>query len=225
MSEGAPVNLPRTNREPTEPQRIITPALIALGRIYGVKPIPIPIEWAEQTRRLTRELFDSVKYSSTENINIRDKKITEILSGINGGTRPTLEALGKQFRITRERVRQIEAKSGRILRGKIARTPEFKELPNLLPFNKRQIGHDLFGEDITRREIKDKLPEGIRLQDLNLTDPVLISLETNDSLESGLFEFLLLSPHLEFLLRRPQIMKELAEAFEKIGIKTKPQNN
>ena len=46
----------------------------------------------------------------------RQREILKLRYGIGGGYTYTLEELGKRFRVTRERVRQIEAKALRELR-------------------------------------------------------------------------------------------------------------
>jgi RNA polymerase primary sigma factor len=46
----------------------------------------------------------------------RERKVLELRFGIGDGTPRTLEEVGKQFRVTRERIRQIEAKALRKMR-------------------------------------------------------------------------------------------------------------
>ena len=46
----------------------------------------------------------------------REKKVLELRFGLNGGTPRTLEEVGKEFEVTRERIRQIEAKALRKLK-------------------------------------------------------------------------------------------------------------
>ena len=46
----------------------------------------------------------------------REKKVLELRFGINDGRTRTLEEVGKEFNVTRERIRQIEAKALRKLR-------------------------------------------------------------------------------------------------------------
>ena len=46
----------------------------------------------------------------------RERKVLELRFGLGDGYSRTLEEVGKQFRVTRERIRQIEAKALRKLR-------------------------------------------------------------------------------------------------------------
>ena len=46
----------------------------------------------------------------------REKKVLELRFGLNDGTPRTLEEVGKEFDVTRERIRQIEAKALRKLK-------------------------------------------------------------------------------------------------------------
>ena len=69
-----------------------------------------PIESAtnENLREVTRKILDSL----TE----RESKVLRMRFGIDMNTDHTLEEVGKQFDVTRERIRQIEAKALRKLR-------------------------------------------------------------------------------------------------------------
>ena len=51
-----------------------------------------------------------------ETLDARERKILELRFGIHDGTSRTLEEVGSEFRVTRERVRQIESKALRKLR-------------------------------------------------------------------------------------------------------------
>jgi RNA polymerase primary sigma factor len=57
----------------------------------------------------------------------REEKILRMRFGISGGPEHTLEQVGSQFSLTRERIRQIEAKALRRLRGS-SRGKALKEL-------------------------------------------------------------------------------------------------
>ena len=46
----------------------------------------------------------------------RERKILELRFGLSDGYARTLEEVGKQYKVTRERIRQIEAKALRKLR-------------------------------------------------------------------------------------------------------------
>ena len=76
-------------------------------------PDPIfnaPVEAASQES--LREATDSILKTLTE----REAKVLRMRFGINMNTDHTLEEVGKQFDVTRERIRQIEAKALRKLR-------------------------------------------------------------------------------------------------------------
>ena len=51
-----------------------------------------------------------------ETLTPREKKVLELRFGIVDGRTRTLEEVGKEFNVTRERIRQIEAKALRKLR-------------------------------------------------------------------------------------------------------------
>ena len=61
---------------------------------------------------LLRERLNEVLSTLTE----RERKILELRFGLHDGYARTLEEVGKQFKVTRERIRQIEAKALRKLR-------------------------------------------------------------------------------------------------------------
>jgi len=49
-------------------------------------------------------------------LNERERKVLELRFGLGDGYSRTLEEVGRQFRVTRERIRQIEAKALRKMR-------------------------------------------------------------------------------------------------------------
>ena len=61
---------------------------------------------------LLKEKLNDVLSSLTE----RERKVLELRFGLGDGYSRTLEEVGKQFKVTRERIRQIEAKALRKLR-------------------------------------------------------------------------------------------------------------
>jgi RNA polymerase primary sigma factor len=69
-----------------------------------------PIDSALQ--QLLREQIGSV----LDNFNPREQKVLKLRFGLEDGRARTLEEVGKEFKVTRERIRQIEAKALRRLR-------------------------------------------------------------------------------------------------------------
>jgi RNA polymerase primary sigma factor len=51
-----------------------------------------------------------------DTLNPRERKVLELRFGLRDGRSRTLEEVGKEFGVTRERIRQIEAKALRKLR-------------------------------------------------------------------------------------------------------------
>ena len=81
-----------------------------LGDFIQDENVPVPAEAATQT--LLREHIKEVLDTLTE----REKKVLILRFGIEDGRSRTLEEVGKEFDVTRERIRQIEAKAIRKLR-------------------------------------------------------------------------------------------------------------
>jgi len=81
-----------------------------LGDFIEDASIPSPVESAtfEGLRRATQEMLHS--------LTPREAKVLRMRFGIDMNTDHTLEEVGKQFDVTRERIRQIEAKALRKLR-------------------------------------------------------------------------------------------------------------
>ena len=67
---------------------------------------------AAASKMLLQEQLDEVMDSLTD----REKRVLELRFGIEDGRSRTLEEVGKEFGVTRERIRQIEAKALRKLR-------------------------------------------------------------------------------------------------------------
>lgn len=84
-----------------------------LGDFIQDDNVPVPAEAAAQT--LLKEQLDEVLDTLTE----REQKVLRLRFGMNDGRARTLEEVGKEFDVTRERIRQIEAKALRKLRHPI----------------------------------------------------------------------------------------------------------
>ncbi len=81
-----------------------------LGDFIKDENVPVPDKAAAYT--LLREDLDEVLKTLTE----REQKVLCLRFGLEDGRARTLEEVGKEFNVTRERIRQIEAKALRKLR-------------------------------------------------------------------------------------------------------------
>ncbi len=81
-----------------------------LGDFIQDENVPVPAEAAAFT--LLREQLSVVLETLTE----RERKVLKLRFGLDDGRARTLEEVGKEFNVTRERIRQIEAKALRKLR-------------------------------------------------------------------------------------------------------------
>ena len=81
-----------------------------LGDFIQDDNVPVPAEAAAFT--LLREQLDEVLGTLTE----REQKVLKLRFGLEDGRARTLEEVGKEFKVTRERIRLIEAKALRKLR-------------------------------------------------------------------------------------------------------------
>ena len=81
-----------------------------LGDFIPDDNVPVPAEAASFT--LLREQLVEVLGTLTE----REQKVLRLRFGLDDGRARTLEEVGKEFNVTRERIRQIEAKALRKLR-------------------------------------------------------------------------------------------------------------
>ena len=81
-----------------------------LGDFIPDDDIPLPSDAAAAT--LLKEQLMQVLSTLTP----REEKVLRLRFGIDDGRQRTLEEVGKEFNVTRERIRQIEAKALRKLR-------------------------------------------------------------------------------------------------------------
>ena len=81
-----------------------------LGDFIQDDHIPVPAEQAAYT--LLKEQISEVLDTLTE----RERNVLKLRFGLDNGRGRTLEEVGREFNVTRERIRQIEAKALRKLR-------------------------------------------------------------------------------------------------------------
>jgi RNA polymerase primary sigma factor len=81
-----------------------------LGDFIQDDKVPVPADAAAFT--MLREQLEEVLSTLTE----REQKVLRLRFGLDDGRARTLEEVGKEFKVTRERIRQIEAKALRKLR-------------------------------------------------------------------------------------------------------------
>ena len=81
-----------------------------LGDFIEDDSLPGPVDAA--SRRLLKEQMAEI----LDALNERERKVLIMRFGLEDGVTRTLEDVGKEFNVTRERVRQIEAKALRKLR-------------------------------------------------------------------------------------------------------------
>ena len=81
-----------------------------LGYVIQDDHVMVPVDAATQT--LLREQIDEAMDTLTD----REQKVLRLRFGLDDGRARTLEEVGKDFDVTRERIRQIEAKALRKLR-------------------------------------------------------------------------------------------------------------
>jgi len=88
---------------------------------------PLDVAIAEALEKATLEVL--------ENLTSREEKVLRMRFGIGMNTDHTLEEVGKQFGVTRERIRQIEAKALRKLRhpSRSSKLKSFADTPEILP--------------------------------------------------------------------------------------------
>jgi RNA polymerase primary sigma factor len=112
--ERASARVRRIQRLSQEPLSLNTPVgneeNSYLGDFIEDDSMPGPVDAA--SRRLLKEHMNEI----LEGLNERERKVLIMRFGLEDGVTRTLEDVGKEFDVTRERVRQIEAKALRKLR-------------------------------------------------------------------------------------------------------------
>ncbi len=107
----------RIMRIALEPMSLETPVGAeensSLGDFIEDDSLPAPADQA--SRHLLKEQMKEILSSLSE----RERRVLEMRFGLKDGTARTLEEVGQEFGVTRERIRQIEAKALRKLRHPI----------------------------------------------------------------------------------------------------------
>ena len=107
----------RVMRISQEPMSLETPVGTeensSLGDFIEDDSLPGPADQA--SRHLLKEQMDEILSGLSE----RERRVLEMRFGLKDGTARTLEEVGQEFGVTRERIRQIEAKALRKLRHPI----------------------------------------------------------------------------------------------------------
>src|SRR5439155_18731189 len=111
----------------------------------------VPLHLEEELERFVRLILNR---SSDRNVGV-----IVCFFGFDGTGKKTLEQVGKEFGITRERVRQITSKFARRLHGRLAYLPLFRSACNLildvLPTSTNLIGEELCKQQIARTKFDD----------------------------------------------------------------------
>ena len=81
-----------------------------LGDFIQDDNVPVPADAAAFT------LSERAAGRGSEHLTDREQKVLRLRFGLDDGRARTLEEVGKEFNVTRERIRQIEAKALRKLR-------------------------------------------------------------------------------------------------------------
>ena len=82
----------------------------SLGDFIEDDTVPGPVEVA------SGELLREQVHSALDQLTPREREVLEMRFGLTDGQAHTLEEVGQEFGVTRERIRQIEAKALRKLR-------------------------------------------------------------------------------------------------------------
>ncbi len=125
------------NREPTEEElaKKLNVTVDKVREVYKISQDPVSLEtpigeeddshlgdFLADERTMSPEEFATYEILKDElrevldTLTVREKEVLELRFGLFDGSSHTLEEVGKQFKVTRERIRQIEAKALRKLR-------------------------------------------------------------------------------------------------------------
>lgn len=84
------------------------------GNMFAIGPGMDEVE-----EEIDREILSKKIGDSLDTLDSRERKVLEMRFGLNGETIKTFEEVGKVFNVTRERIRQVEAKALRKMRHPI----------------------------------------------------------------------------------------------------------
>jgi RNA polymerase primary sigma factor len=97
-----------------EPMSLETPVGVeensSLGDFIEDDSVPEPADVA------SREMLREQMQATLDSLSSRERRVLELRFGLEDGQSRTLEEVGQRFGVTRERIRQIEAKALRKLR-------------------------------------------------------------------------------------------------------------
>jgi len=127
-------------REPT-PEEVAEEVLLPVDRVRAVlkmaqQPISLqsPVGESEDPSDMTAIVLLKEKIKDVlETLTDRERQVLEQRFGLVDGYSRTLEEVGRQFQVTRERIRQIEAKALRKMRHptRIRQLEGFLEAPGI----------------------------------------------------------------------------------------------
>ena len=140
-----------------------------LGDFIQDDNVPVPADAAAFT--LLKEQLIEVLGTLTE----REQKVLRLRFGLDDGRARTLEEVGKEFNVTRERIRQIEQRH--FATPSSEPQPQVEGLSGLMAGNHVQLSRRL-------KAIADMVTEGNRLVDVGCDHgylPVYLMLEKKDS--------------------------------------------
>ncbi len=99
----------------TETKKLSTEERMLLA-IFGKGPAQTDAKAKKNPDPAAYEKLKEVFRACTQGLTPREKKVVELRLGLEGGCQKSLEEVAEQYKVTRERIRQIEAKALRKMR-------------------------------------------------------------------------------------------------------------